>query len=66
MIYQNGCNIECITTSINEPIKIAFVVTSDPAGNSTWKVSVSVKLSAQQPRHFLVISPTVSPPEPSI
>ena len=55
-----------LTTSIVAPIKSAFVATSAPAGNSTWKVSMSVKPSAQHPLHFLAIPPTTSPPELSI
>ena len=55
-----------LTTSIVAPINIAFVVTSAPTGKSILKVSVSVKLSAHNPLHFLEISPTEIPPEFSI
>ena len=47
-------------------ISKAFLVTSLPDGNSTLKVSESVKVSSQQPLHFLAICPTEDPVSSSI
>ena len=58
--------VQSLTTNMVAPIKMAFVVISDPVGNSILKLSESVKLSAHHPRHFLDISPTGTPPEFSI
>ena len=47
-------------------ISKAFLVTSLPDGNSTLKVSESVKVSSQHPLHFLAICPTDDPVSSSI
>ena len=55
-----------LTIKMVAAISKAFLVTSLPDGNSTLKVSESVKVSSQQPLHFLAICPTEEPASSSI
>ena len=55
-----------LTIKMVAAISKAFLVTLLPDGNSTLKVSESVKVSSQQPLHFLAIWPTEDPVSSSI
>ena len=61
-----GSEYNTLTIKMVAAISKAFLVTLLPDGNSTLKVSESVKVSSQQPLHFLAICPTDDPVSSSI